>query len=49
MSYDFSMDRKKIVLAFSILVTLVILIFMAGWVTGIIMSMPESRNHYEYA
>lgn len=44
MSYDFSLDRKKIILAFTSSVALVMLIFMAGWMSGIIMSIPEGTD-----
>jgi cell division septation protein DedD len=35
MSYDFSLDRKKILLVSTISVALALLIFMAGWMAGI--------------
>lgn len=41
MSYDFSLDRKKIILAFTSSVALVILIFIAGWMSGIVMSIQK--------
>lgn len=44
MGYDFSLNRKKIILAFTSSVALVILIFMAGWMSGIIMSIPEGTD-----
>jgi len=41
MSYDFSLDRKKIILAFTSSVALAILIFVAGWMSGIVMSIQK--------
>jgi cell division septation protein DedD len=44
MSHDFSLDRKKIVLVSTISVALAFLIFMAGWMAGIMANISRTPS-----
>lgn len=45
MSYDFSVDRKKIILVFTISLVLAVSIFMAGWMIGIMAKISRITGH----
>jgi cell division septation protein DedD len=41
MSYDFSLNRKKMALVFTASIAAMILIFMTGWMAGVMISIPN--------
>jgi cell division septation protein DedD len=44
MSYDFSLNKKKMALVFTASIAAMILIFMTGWMAGVMVSIPKASR-----